>query len=454
MIKVIIFDLDGVLVDTKLIHFLSLNKALDKYNFDEISLEDHTRIFDGLPTLAKLQILNKKKLLNKNYNIRVNNFKQKITKKIIKEKIFFDKNKYKLFKVLSKKYKIVIATNAVRSTLNACIDKLRISKFVDYSICNEDVNKAKPNPEIFFRIFIKYGIFPNEALILEDSHYGRLAASSSGSNLMPVKELEEVNLKNINNHINAMENSKIIKKIGFWEDKNLNILIPMAGAGKRFQDAGYTFPKPLIEVNNKPMIQLVLESLNLKGKYIFIIQKEHQEKFNIKSMLKILQPECKIIEIDSLTEGAACTTLLAQNYINNNDPLIIANSDQYVVWNSSKCMYEFNSKNLDGAILTFESVHPKWSYARCDNDNFVLEVAEKKVISKNATAGVYYWKKGSDYVKYAKQMIKKNIRVNNEFYVCPVYNEAIKCNKKIKIKNIEEMHGLGTPEDLKIFLKR
>ena len=226
----------------------------------------------------------------------------------------------------------------------------------------------------------------------------------------------------------------------------------MAGAGSRFKEAGYIFPKPLIEINNKPMIQWVIESLKLEGNYIFIVQKEHQEKYNINSVLKILKPNCKIIELDSVTEGAACTTLLAKKFINSNNPLVIANSDQYIEWNSIKSMYNFNSKKIDGSILTFEATHPKWSYAKVDKNNFVLEVAEKKVISKNATVGVYYWKKGSDYIKYAESMIKKNIRVNKEFYVCPVFNEAIQDKKKIIIDKVLEMHGLGIPEDLNNFL--
>ena len=242
------------------------------------------------------------------------------------------------------------------------------------------------------------------------------------------------------------------KNNNFWTDENLNILIPMAGAGSRFKDAGYVFPKPLIEINNKPMIQLVLDSLNLEGNYIFIVQKEHQEKFNINSVLKILKPNCKIIELDEITEGAACTTLLAKKFINNKNPLIIANSDQYIIWDSVKSMYNFNTKKIDGGILTFEAIHPKWSYAKTDKKNFVSEVAEKKVISNNATVGVYFWKKGNDYVKYAEQMIQKNIRVNNEFYVCPVFNEAIKDKKRIIIDPVKKMHGLGTPEDLNNFL--
>ena len=233
----------------------------------------------------------------------------------------------------------------------------------------------------------------------------------------------------------------------------MNVLIPMAGAGKRFANAGYTLPKPLIEVDNKPMIQWVIESLDLEANYIFIIQKEHQEKYNIKNVLKSLQPNCKIVELDKLTEGAACTTLLAKEYINNSDSLIIANSDQFISWDSSNALNDFNSKNLDGVILTFQATHPKWSYAKCDDAGYVTEVAEKKVISKNATVGIYYWKHGSDYVQSAENMIKKNIRVNNEFYVCPVYNEFLLKNKKVKIHNVDKMSGLGTPEDLNNFLQ-
>ena len=451
MIKVIIFDLDGVLVDTKQIHFEALNESLKKYNFKQISKDDHIKIYDGLPTIEKLKLLEKKKILTKKYFKKINDYKQKITSSILKKRIKKDKKITKIMKNLHKDYKIAVATNAVNSTLKICLEKLGIAKYIDYKLSNENINNAKPNPEIYLRIFIKFGIYPSEALIVEDSHYGREAAISSGAKLLPIKKIEELDLKKIK--LNLLSKKIVHKKNISWEDHKMNVLIPMAGAGKRFFDAGYVFPKPLIEVNNKPMIQWVIESLNLNANYIFIIQKEHQEKFNIKSVLKILQPNCKIIELDHLTEGAACTTLLAKEFINNSDPLIIANSDQYINWNSSKALYDFNSKNLDGAILTFEAIHPKWSYAKCNEEGFVTEVAEKKVISKNATVGVYYWKHGSDYVNSAEQMIKKNIRVNNEFYVCPVYNEFLLKNKKVKIHNVDKMYGLGTPEDLNNFIR-
>ncbi len=454
MIKVIIFDLDGVLVDTKLIHFKALNLALKKFKISEIKYEDHVKIFDGLPTIKKLNLIAKKKKISKKNFSKIQKFKQKSTLKLLKESVVYNINTINLFKKLSKKYKLAVATNAVKSTLDICLKNLKIKKYIDYKICNEEVKNSKPNPEIYFKIFMKFGIYPEESLILEDSHYGRQAATHSGGNLVPIQNLSEVNFKNVNHYIKMNNKIKINNEKNLWEDKNLNILIPMAGAGKRFSDAGYIFPKPLIEIDNKPMIQWVIESLNLKGRYIFLIQSEHQKKYNIKSVLKILQPNCEIIEIDKLTEGAACTTLLAKKFINNSNPLVIANSDQYIQWNSSKSMYEITTKKYDGAILTFESIHPKWSYAKSDKNGLVKEVAEKKVISKEATVGVYYWKHGENYVKYAEQMIKNNKRVNNEFYVCPVYNEAILDNKKIKSIEVKKMIGMGTPEDLQNFEKK
>ena len=454
MIKGLIFDLDGVLVDTKDLHFIALNKALEKSNAKKIiTYNDHVNIYDGLPTGEKIKILNQKGILKKSENKSVLKNKQKFTLELLKKKIKYNKNVFNIFSKLSKKFSLAIATNAVEETLNICVDILKIRKFCKYIISNKSVSNPKPHPEIYLKCLINLSLKPKETMIIEDSHYGRIAAQDSGCNLMPVKNLKDVTLDNINKNIKLLSNKKIYNEMNEWEDKDMNILIPMAGAGKRFADAGYIFPKPIIEVQNKPMIQWVIDSLKINANYIFIIQKEHQTKFNIKSVLKILKPNCKIIELDKVTEGAACTTLLAKKYINNNKPLIIANSDQYIKWNSSKSIYNFNSKKYDGAILTFEAIHPKWSYAKCDKNKIVLEVAEKKVISKNATVGVYFWKQGSEYVKYAEQMIRKNIRINNEFYVCPVFNEAIKDKKKIIIDPVDEMHGLGTPEDLNNFIQ-
>jgi dTDP-glucose pyrophosphorylase len=186
-------------------------------------------------------------------------------------------------------------------------------------------------------------------------------------------------------------NSQMTSNTIPWKDSRLNVLVPMAGAGSRFAQQGYTFPKPLIEVNGKPMIQVVVENLNIEAHYIFIVQQEHYEKYNLKYLLNLIAPGCDIVQVNGITEGAACSTLLAKDYIDNDSPLLIANSDQYVEWNSNECMYAFSADSIDGGILTFESSHPKWSYVKLGHDGFVNEVAEKQVISNHATVGVYYW---------------------------------------------------------------
>lgn len=233
----------------------------------------------------------------------------------------------------------------------------------------------------------------------------------------------------------------------------MNIVIPMAGTGSRFEKAGYTFPKPLIDVRGKPMIQWVVDNLNVNANFIFIVQKKHREKYNLDLLLNSISSNCIIIHVDGVTDGAACTTLLAKKHINSDEPLLISNSDHFYEWNSEEFHNFCLNKDIDGGITVFNDTNPKWSFAKLGEDNYISEVAEKKPISNIATAGVYQWKKGSDYVKYAEQMIKKNIRVNNEFYVCPVLNEAITDGKKFKVFYVKKMWGLGTPEDLEYFLK-
>lgn len=238
----------------------------------------------------------------------------------------------------------------------------------------------------------------------------------------------------------------------------LNIVIPMAWAWSRFVEAWYTFPKPLIEVEWKPMIQVIVDNLkpknNIEHKFTFIVQKEHYDKYALKYLLNLIAPKCNIVIINWLTKWAACTVLLASEFINNENELLIANSDQYIVdWVEDYLEFS-NKSDIDWSIMSFKSTHPKWSFARLDEEWNVEEVAEKKPISNIATVWIYYYKKWRDFVKYTENMIKKNITTNWEFYVCPVYNEMILDSKIIKIFDIKNrMHWIWTPEDLNRFLE-
>ena len=450
MIKAIIFDLDGVLIEAKQLHYDALNLALSEISSKfVIDWDEHLRIYDGLKTHQKLDMLVKSKGLPENEKNNVWNRKQQITLDLLKD-IKHNLNLISVFKELSKSYKIACCSNSIRKSVLTMLSKLGIIEYFDLILSNEDVKNSKPHPEIYWKAISMLGMLPDEVVIVEDSPHGLLSAYKSTKNVMRVKNPNDVTIKNINEFMNKIENTNKPK----WVDKKMNVLIPMAGAGSRFEKAGYTFPKPLIEVNNKPMIQVVVENLNIDANYIYVVQKLHRSKYNLDSLLNLITPNCKIVDVDVLTDGAACTTLLAKEFINNDNPLLMANSDQFIEWDSNEFLYKMNETNCDGGIVTFEATHPKWSFAKIDNQGYVTEVAEKNPISNIATVGLYYWKHGKDYVNSTEQMIEKNIRVNGEFYVCPVFNEAILNNKKIKTFNIEKMWGLGTPEDLNIFLNR
>ena len=446
MIKLVIFDLDGVLVEAKTIHFDALNEALGlKY---AIEWNEHLSKYDGLKTNQKLEMLTQEKGLPIKLHKQVWDEKQRLTLQKLHNLEESPQLQVCISSLSNQGYKIACCSNSIRKTVLTVLSKLGIIEYFDLILSNEDVKNSKPHPEIYWKAISMIGCLPEETLIVEDSPFGLLAANRSKSHVMRVESPRDVTYNNIHKHLNNK-----INMVPKWKNEKLNILIPMAGAGSRFEQAGYTFPKPLIEVNGKPMIQVVVENLNLDANYIYVVQKSHREKYNLDTLLNLLTPGCKIVETDGLTEGAACTALLAKDYINNNNPLFFANSDQFVEWDSNEFMYKMQETDADGSIVSFTARHPKWSFAKVDKRGLVNEVAEKNPISDTATVGYYYWKQGSDFVKYAEQMIEKNIRVNNEFYVCPVFNQAIEDKKQIRTFNTTRMWGLGTPEDLNYYLE-
>lgn len=237
----------------------------------------------------------------------------------------------------------------------------------------------------------------------------------------------------------------------------LNIVVPMAGRGSRFSQAGYQLPKPLLPVHGRPMITLVIENLRptCEHRFIFVCQREHIERHDIGSVLQAAAPGAIIVPIDSVTEGAACTVLLAQQYIDNDQPLMIANCDQYVAVDMDEYLAGMRRGDYDGYIMTMTANDPKWSFVRLDNAGAIVEVVEKKVVSNEATVGIYNYRRGADFVRAAHTMIANNERVNNEFYVAPVYNQLLRQGQRIGFMNIgsdrDGMYGLGVPEDLTYF---
>ena len=343
MVKLIIFDLDGVLVEAKNIHFEALNKALGSY---AISWNEHLSTYDGLKTFQKLEMLSKKKGLPKEDHPAIWKNKQKYTLEALSN-LQINSDLLSTIAHLSKDgYKIVCCSNSIRKTVLTVLAKLGLIEFMDLIISNEDVLNSKPHPEMYWQAISKMNCLPEETLIIEDSPYGLLAAARSKSYILRVKNPKEVTYNNINNKINEVKMGNK-QNTPAWRDENLNVLIPMAGAGSRFEQAGYTFPKPLIEVRKKPMIQVVVENLNIKANYIYVVQKSHREKYNLDALLSLITPGCKVVETEGMTEGAACTALLAKEHINTDAPLFFANSDQFVEWDSNEFLYKMNETNAD-----------------------------------------------------------------------------------------------------------
>lgn len=230
----------------------------------------------------------------------------------------------------------------------------------------------------------------------------------------------------------------------------MNIVIPAAGVGSRFVQAGYQIPKPFIPIKGKPMLEWVIDNISTERDKVYILTRLDHLPYLRGTDLAFRDNIC-FIPVEKPTEGAACTVLRARQFIDNDEPLLIANSDQYVKYDRERWQALLNGSGKvfsQGVIMTFNSKDPKWSYAKVDKyGGMVSQVAEKQVISAHATVGIYYYFRGRLFCEGADRMIAGNTRVNGEFYVCPVFNELVD-KYNINIFPVDSMYGLGTPEDL------
>lgn len=432
VIQAILFDLDGVLVDADRWHFESLNLAFADHDFPEISWSEHLAIYKGLPTRRKLEVYGQR------HNLE-------IPKTVELQKKFWTTQflvhcepvpeKVDMFDRLAADFRIVVCSNAIRSSVETMLSKADLLRNVEFYLSNEDA-LPKPSPEMYLKAMRQLGLKPSECLIVEDSPVGRKAAQGSRAHLCFVDGPEDVNVYRILASVREAE--------------RVNVVIPAAGLGKRFAEAGCIYPKPFIEVSGEAMLGRVLENLAPFGDPIVLLQRDHLKRYAARE----LWPGVRWISVSEPTDGAACTVLLASDLIDNSNELVLANSDQLLDPLPARFLERMRALGADGGIITFPADDPKWSYVRTGVYGEVLEVREKEVISNQATAGVYYFRRGSDFVSYAKRMIAKEIRTNGEFYVCPVYNELIEAGLSVYVHEIEanQMVGLGTPEDLLAFV--
>ena len=452
-VKLVVFDLDGVLIDSRELHFKVFCRAVADVAGAEFvpTRDEHQACYDGHPTSHKLKLLTRDKGLSPATHDAIWARKQELTQEIILSDFAPDaglRDVLRAVKALG--VQVHCASNSVWQTVKNSLLVLGVLPYIDYFVSNEDVKRPKPAPDVYFRCFEHAGVAPREAVIVEDSPVGLKAARASGAAVVPVADRRDVTFERIAMASSELENPHASRGVAAVR-RRVNVVIPAAGLGSRFAAAGYADPKPLIDVAGKPMLRRVVENLAFEGAhFVFVVQSRDAEA--VRDAVGDAAPTYDILMIDGVTQGAACTVLQAAEVIDGDDPLVIANSDQLLDWDVRAFLYESASAGVDGCISVFDSTDPKFSFAELGDDGFVSRVAEKQAISNVATTGVYYWRHGADFVRCARRMIARDARVNGEFYVCPVFNEAIDAGMKIKVSRCERFHCLGTPEDLTTYL--
>ncbi len=238
---------------------------------------------------------------------------------------------------------------------------------------------------------------------------------------------------------------------------SMKVVLPMAGGDESFRKAGFLFAKPLIEIAGRALVEHAFAPLSAipGAEFVFVIRKEDDLRFHLGEVLRLLRPGAKVIRAEGETAGAACTALLAVEEIGPEEELLIANADQVLDFDVAGAIGRLRGRGLDAGTVVFDSVHPRWSFVKTDAEGLVVEAAEKRPISRNATAGVYWYRRGRFFVEAAKEMISKGASVNGGFFVCPTFNELILAQRRIGVERIErgQYVSLASPQAVEDYEK-
>ncbi|TPX64614.1 hypothetical protein SpCBS45565_g05741 [Spizellomyces sp. 'palustris'] len=476
-VRLVVFDLDGVLFSSKDLHYVALNRALEVVGPEYvINYEDHLAHFDGLPTKTKLDKLTAERGLPVSKHGMIWDLKQQKTFEVIADTFQPDVRLRAVLQGLKDAgYLIYCGSNSIYKTIELMLRKKKVLDLFDAIISCEDVTQPKPSPAIYLCACLRAGVSPKETIILEDSQVGRKSALLSGCHLLPVDVPENVTLKSILNAIDAINRSQENQVMRVKWRSPLNVVIPMnkrvtrverstfescvgSESGPRVttkEDLTTTCPSYLALVNGYPVLQLAVESLHVDANFIFVVPRRDYEEFHLKYLLAVLKPNCKVLVAEEETLGQAASVLLAKQYINDSTPLLIANCTQLLDWDSHTFLYLMDEPGVKGGIATVVRSDPRYSYVNVDEKGWIVDVAEKRVISDIATAGVYYWRSGSDFVKYSEEMMRdpKNM-VDGAFYVSTAYKGAINDGMHFKAVPCNGYWPLGFPEDVEAYLKQ
>jgi dTDP-glucose pyrophosphorylase len=332
-----------------------------------------------------------------------------------------------------------VVSNSESETLDAMLAAMGVTPNVRVSC--EDVNDPKPSPEGYLMAMAAVGAGPSTTVAFEDAPVGKRAARASGARLVPVFSAGELTWE------------FAYGALAGWS--SYDVVVPMAGEGDRFRQAGYELPKPLIDVGGEPMVRRAVESLGLpEADYVYLVRAQHVASYGVDRYLRLLTRSASVLRVAELTDGTARTCMLAEEFMDNDRPLVIMNSDQVIRWDADEALHRMVARNLDGLMLTFPcpTREPKWSYLETEPDgDRIVRVAEKDPVSDRAMVGVYIWRRGRDFVRSCRRMFADDRRVNGEFYVTPSVQYLLDEGMRFEAYDVE-MHGLGTPEDLQRYL--
>lgn len=444
--KLVAFDLDGVLVDTRETHVLALETALATHGFS-VS-RDALWELDGLSTRQRLDSLSQRGSFPADPWLKdlIDSEKARITDRIIAENgvrsLFNEDVLESLFSELwALGCRMCVVSNARRSTVELCVNGLGTpSKYIDFVIAGDEVFERKPSPWPYLKACREYHLHPSECLAVEDSPRGRAAARAAGCRLFPFETTSTPG--------EVLE----LCRSGRYPT---TVVVPMAGRGERFARAGYEKPKPLIDVGGKPMVERVLDTLPKEANFVFLVPTPAvpEERSELELVLASIKPNSITLRVNGVTEGAACTVLLAEPEVRRGERLLVANCDQLVDvdWDTVMSM----TCRDDGFVLTFDGSGPKWSYAieDCTRPGYAFSFIEKRQVGRHATCGVYSVTDSGLMFDAIRNMVRADDRTNGEFYLCPALNYVSSC-VAASIRMIPTtMVGLGTPEDLESYLE-
>lgn len=237
----------------------------------------------------------------------------------------------------------------------------------------------------------------------------------------------------------------------------LTVILLMAGNDGPFQEAGYAYPKNLVEIDGAPLARRVIEGLAaLDGpgtRMVCVVSKTENRRHHTGRVIELVRPGSTIIETHAATGGAACSALLAVQHINRNEPLLIVNGDIVIDYPLDRVIADFAARDLDGGVIAFKDVHPRWSFVKLGPDDLAVELAEKRPISDLAATGFSWFARGGDFMDAAQSMLLKDGHVDGVFYISPVYNELILSGRRIGAHLVPRSaySSLKTPQDTRAY---